>query len=157
MSGFVEGFLSAITPKTFGIYLASPDAIMPAKTNQSDAGFDLCSIVPADILPGDRVIVDTGVVIHLTIGWEAQIRPRSGLAAKQGLMIVNTPGTIDAGYRDTIKVILYNSGKNVISLHKGAKIAQMVIKEVPHVELIKVDQNDTNTSRGTNGFGSSGV
>jgi dUTP pyrophosphatase len=144
---------------TFGVYLNHLDAKMPSKANPTDAGWDLSSVEEVSINPGERKLVDTGVVVDMTTSndiWEAQIRPRSGNALKLGLTIVNTPGTIDYTYHNNIKVILLNTSKEVVNLPKGSKIAQMIFKRVPQVTLKQLDAMPTNDSRGTKGFGSSG-
>ncbi len=141
---------------TFGVFLNHPDAKMPTKANPSDAGFDLVSIEDVTLQPLQRSLVGTGVHLQMDTGWEAQIRPRSGNAAKLGLTIVNTPGTIDCDYTGEIKVILYNTSNVVVTLLKGSKIAQMVFKRVPWVELKPLSSMPTNDSRGAKGFGSSG-
>lgn len=140
----------------FGVFLNHPDAKMPSKAHPSDAGFDLVSIEDAFIKPGVRQIVDTGIHLQMDDGWEAQIRPRSGNAAKFGITIVNTPGTIDASYVGPIKVILLNTSHEQVNLPKGSKIAQMVFKRVPSITLELLDKMPTNDSRGSKGFGSSG-
>jgi dUTP pyrophosphatase len=143
---------------------------MPERAHDSDAGFDLKArgfVLPHELkredcrdlfplLPKGRILARTGVWIALKPGWEAQIRPRSGLALKKGITIVNSPGTIDSEYRGEIGVILHNSGEDVIEFRAGDKVAQMVIKRVPEVSLTQVkDLNDT--QRGDGGFGSTGV
>ena len=140
----------------FGVFLNHPDAKMPSKAHPSDAGFDLSSVEDALLAPGDRQIVNTGIHLEMSDGWEAQIRPRSGNAAKLGITIVNTPGTIDASYVGPIKVILLNTSREQVNLPKGSKIAQMVFKRVPQVTLELLDAMPTNESRGSKGFGSSG-
>lgn len=140
---------------SFGVYLAHPDAKIPTKANPNDAGFDLSSVEAVTLSGGERKIVATGVHLKMCKNWEAQIRPRSGNAAKLGLTIVNTPGTIDCDYVGEIKVILLNTSKEVVELPKGAKIAQMVFKKVPPVELVQISEMPTNDLRGDKGFGSS--
>ncbi len=147
----------------FGVFLNHPDAKMPTQANATDAGWDLYSVEDTTLLPNQRAIVDTGIVLDLSnfadpgILWEAQIRPRSGLAAKHGLTVVNSPGTVDLEYKGNIKVILLNTGIETVHLPKGSKIAQMVIKQVPIVILTQLKEMPKITNRGTNGFGSSGV
>lgn len=142
---------------TFGVFLNHPDAKMPTKANPTDAGFDLSSVEDVSLAPGERKLVSTGVHFKLSPGWEIQVRPRSGNAAKLGLTIVNTPGTIDAGYTGEIKVILLNTSGSGVSLVKGSKIAQLVFQRVPTVELAKLNAMPTNDERGTAGFGSTGI
>jgi len=138
----------------FGVFLNHPDSIMPTKAHSTDAGFDLSSVEEIELNAGERKLVATGIHLSMDSGWECQIRPRSGNAAKLGLTIVNTPGTVDADYTGEIKVILLNTSKDHVSLPKGAKIAQMVFKEVPHVRLMLISDMPTNDSRGANGMGS---
>jgi dUTP pyrophosphatase len=141
----------------FGFFRNNPLAKIPEKANPSDAGFDLSSIEEVKLAPGERKVIGTGIHLQMELGWEAQIRPRSGNAAKLGLTIVNTPGTIDAEYTGEIKVILLNTSPTAISLPVGAKIAQMVFKRVPMVELVELTEMPTNATRGVKGFGSSGT
>ena len=130
-------------------------AIIPKFAHEGDAGMDLFSIESLTINPGERVLVKTGIAMELPLYTEAQIRPRSGLALKHGITVLNTPGTVDCGYRGEICVILINLGNEVFNIEPGMKIAQMVIKPVLQVEIEEVkDINDT--ERGTGGFGSTG-
>jgi dUTP pyrophosphatase len=138
----------------FGVYLAHPDAVMPKKANPNDAGFDLSCIEDVHLLTGERKVVSTGVHFKLSPGWEIQVRPRSGNAAKLGLTIVNTPGTIDADYTGEVKVILLNTSNTYVNLPKGSKIAQLVFQKVPSVNLKQILEMPTNEVRGTAGFGS---
>lgn len=117
---------------------------------------DLYSIDDVDIAAGDTALIHTGIAIALPPGTEAQIRPRSGLALKHSVTILNTPGTIDEGYRGEIGVILINHGKHVFQIVKGMKIAQMVIKPVFQVEIEEADEL-SQTVRGPQGFGSTGM
>jgi dUTP pyrophosphatase len=141
----------------FGVFLDHSEAQVPTKANPSDAGFDLYSVEDAIIDPGSRKMVDTGIILEMPNGWEAQIRPRSGHAGKLGLSIVNTPGTVDCSFVGNIRVILYNTSNVTISLPKGSKIAQMVFQKIPTVVLNLLNEKPTNDSRGTKGFGSSGI
>lgn len=131
-------------------------AITPSYAHEGDAGMDLYSIDEAEIAAGETILVHTGITIELPRGTEAQIRPRSGLAIKNSITILNAPGTIDEGYRGEIGVILINHGKKSFKVIKGMKIAQMVIKPVFHTEIEEVDEL-TQTSRGQGGFGSTGT
>lgn len=121
------------------------------------AGMDLRADIeaPLCIEVGQRVLVPTGIAIELEQGYEAQVRPRSGLAIKKGLSLVNTPGTIDADYRGEIQVILINLGQEVVRIERGDRIAQMIISPVIQAEIIEVSDLDE-TSRGAGGFGSTG-
>ena len=133
-----------------------PDAVLPAYAHPSDAGMDLRSVEGLSIPRFGRALVHTGLVILLPPLYEAQVRPRSGLALKKGVTVLNTPGTIDSGYRGEIGVILANFGEEPFEVKKGDKIAQLVIAPVtqPTVEeTTVVDETD----RGDGGFGSTGV
>lgn len=131
------------------------DAILPQYAHPGDAGMDLFSSQHVEIKPGDHILVKTGISIELPPSTEAQVRPRSGLALKHGISVLNTPGTVDEGYRGEVGVILINHGKEMFVVEKGAKIAQMVIKAVLRAEVQEVtDLSDT--QRGEGGFGSTG-
>lgn len=132
------------------------NAITPQYAHKGDAGMDLFSIEDVDILPNECKLVKTGITIELPRNTEAQIRPRSGLALKNQITVLNTPGTIDEGYRGEIGIILINHGKEIFSVKKGMKIAQMVIKPTLIVEIEEVDEL-SDTDRGTGGFGSTGL
>jgi len=137
----------------------SEDAIEPEYNYPSDSGFDLYSTIDIEIESLDRALVPTGLKFDVPDGTEIQIRPKSGLALKLGLTVLNTPGTIDSGYNGEIKVILFNTSKDKIVINKGMKIAQAVLSPVINgswVSLIKVDSID-DKDRGNNGFGSTGI
>jgi dUTP pyrophosphatase len=123
------------------------------------AGLDLTAAVPEDtpltIAPGGRALVPTGIAIALPEGFEAQVRPRSGLAARHGVTVLNSPGTIDADYRGEIQVILVNLGEEIFVVRRGMRIAQIVFATVEHVILVETASLDT-TERGEGGFGSTG-
>lgn len=130
-------------------------ARLPEYAHLGDAGLDLYSVDSVDINPGDIALIKTGIVIELPEETEAQIRPRSGLALKHKITVLNTPGTIDEGYRGEIGVILINHGKEIFKVEEGMKIAQMVIKPVLRVNIEEVD-SISDTKRGEGGFGSTG-
>jgi len=130
-------------------------AILPQYAHPGDAGLDLFSSERVEILPGCHLLVKTGISIELPPGTEAQVRPRSGLALKHGISVLNTPGTIDEGYRGEVGVILVNHGKEAYVVEKGAKIAQMVVKPVLRVEVQEAEDL-SDTHRGSGGFGSTG-
>lgn len=132
------------------------DAILPkyAHGPEEDAGMDLCSVADALLEPNVPQAVPTGLSIELPPGFEAQIRPRSGLAFKHAISVPNSPGTIDPGYRGEVKVILINLGRAAYQVHKGDRIAQMVIARYEPVEIEEGELSDT--TRGAGGFGSSG-
>ena len=130
--------------------------LFPRKAHDDDAAFDLRSRVDVVIPSGKITLVPTGVFMELPVGYEAQVRPRSGLALKHGITVLNTPGTIDAGYRGEVGVILINAGENDFSIARGDRIAQMVIQQLSDVQLVAAEQL-SDTSRGAGGFGSTGV
>ena len=130
--------------------------LMPKKAHSDDAAYDLRSRCDIVLTPKRSTLVLTGVFIELPVGYEAQVRPRSGLALKHDLMLTNSPGTIDAGYRGEIGVIMYNAGNEPFSITRGDRIAQMVICRLPEVELVEVDSL-SDTERGEGGFGSTKI
>ena len=134
----------------------SDKAIIPNYANKGDAGLDLYAINELILASGERGLVRTGIKIELPENTEAQIRPRSGLALKHGISLVNAPGTIDEGYRGEIGVIVINHGQDVFKVESGMKIAQMVIKPVWRVQVQEV-KSLSDAERGDRGFGSSGV
>ena len=130
-----------------------PLAVVPHYAHPGDAGLDLFAVEKSSILPGNTQIVKTGIAIALPEGTEAQIRPRSGLALKHSITVLNSPGTIDAGYRGEIGIILINHGKKPFSIVPGDKVAQMVVAPIIQTKVIVVQQLDA-TSRDNKGFGS---
>ena len=132
---------------------------LPAYQTAHAAGLDLLAAVPEDdaltLQPGRTALVPTGLSIALPEGYEAQVRPRSGLAAKHGVTVLNTPGTIDADYRGEIGVLLINHGAEPFTIRRGERIAQMIIAPVARAELIAVMELPS-TARGSGGFGSTG-
>lgn len=141
---------------TLRIKRLHPDAALPAYAHASDAGMDLCSVEDLVIPPGGRALVHTGLVFLLPPQTEAQVRPRSGLALKKGVTVLNTPGTIDAGYRGEVGVILANFGEEPFAVKKGDRIAQVVVAPVTQPAIVEVAEIDE-TDRGAGGFGSTGV
>jgi dUTP pyrophosphatase len=134
-----------------------PDIPLPSYAKGGDAGTDLCTRIDVTIKPGERVLVPTGISIALENGYVALVHPRSGLAIKHGISIVNTPGTVDAGYRGELQVILINHDQNQsVSFKKGDRIAQLVIQQVERAEFIEVSQLP-GSERSTGGFGSTGA
>jgi dUTP pyrophosphatase len=135
------------------------DLPLPSYQSASAAGLDLLAAVsstaPVTIAPGARALVPTGIAIALASGYEAQVRPRSGLAARHGLTVLNTPGTIDADYRGEIQVLLINLGETAVTVERGMRVAQMVIAPVARAEILGVAFLDQ-TTRGSGGFGSTG-
>lgn len=133
-----------------------PSATLPSYAHPGDAGMDLCSVEKLEIPSGGRRLVRTGLAMRLPPGYEAQVRPRSGLALKKGVTVLNSPGTIDEGYRGEIGVILVNLGEEPFGIGKGDRIAQMVVAPCTRAEIELVSELDS-TERGTGGFGSTGV
>ena len=133
----------------------SPDAIIPAYQTELAAGFDLHSIEDCVLKKGERKLIKTGLAFEIEPGYEVQIRPRSGLAFKHGITVLNTPGTIDADYRGEIMVLLINLGEEDFEIKKGDRIAQAVIAPVIQAEFEEVDKLSV-TKRGKGGFGSTG-
>ena len=136
----------------------SEDLPLPRYMTDRAAGMDLLAAVEDDLVlaPGCRALVPTGIAIALPEGFEAQVRPRSGLAAKNGVTVLNAPGTIDADYRGEIKAILINHGNEDFTIERGMRIAQMVIAPVTQVAVREATQA-SETTRGAGGFGSTGV
>ena len=130
-------------------------AVIPSYTHDGDAGLDLFSVEYAEIFPNESKLIRTGIIIELPENTEAQIRPRSGLALKHQITVLNSPGTIDSGYRGEIGVILINHGKNSFIVEIGMKIAQLVVKPTFKVNTIKTTVI-SDSSRGQGGFGSTG-
>lgn len=141
---------------TVGFKRIHPDAVLPAYAHPSDAGMDLRSVAELTILPGHRALVPTGLIMILPPLTEGQVRPRSGLALKRGVTVLNTPGTIDSGYRGEVGVILANFGDEPFVIKKGDKIAQLVIAPVTQPKVEETEVVDE-TDRGAGGFGSTGV
>ena len=133
-----------------------PAATIPSYAHPGDAGMDIRSIEESVIEPGARKLVHTGLVMILPPGYEAQVRPRSGLALKNGVTVLNAPGTIDEGYRGEVGVILANFGSEPFKIEKGSKIAQIVVAPCTRAEIEETVEIDS-TERGTGGFGSTGV
>jgi len=133
---------------------------LPAYQTADAAGMDLLAAVPDEsplvLLPGQYGMIPTGLVIALPSGFEAQVRPRSGLAAKFGITALNSPGTIDADYRGEINVLLINHGREPFTIRRGERIAQMVIAPVTRARLVAVNDQLSTTARGSGGFGSTG-
>lgn len=133
----------------------SRDIQLPEKKSELAAGFDLQSTITTFMSPGSRKLIPCGFAMEIPVGYEGQIRPRSGLAYRKGLTVLNSPGTIDSDYRGEVKVLLINDGVSSQNVSSGDRIAQLVICPVPDVELEEVDEL-SDTPRGNNGFGSTG-
>ncbi|MQA63901.1 MAG: dUTP diphosphatase [Actinophytocola sp.] len=133
-----------------------PGVPLPRYAKAGDAGADLVTTSDALIEPGERVVLGTGIAIALPVGYAGFVHPRSGLAARAGLSVVNTPGTIDAGYRGEIKVCLINHDpREPIVLSRGDRIAQLIVQRVAHAEFVEVDELEA-SERGDGGYGSTG-
>ena len=135
--------------------LAGCEDLIPEKAHEDDAAFDLRSRADMVLPPGKSILVPTGVFMELPAGYEAQVRPRSGLALKHNIMLTNSPGTVDAGYRGEVGSILFNAGSEPFEVHRGDRISQMVIAALPRVEMVEADRL-SDTDRGAGGFGSTG-
>ena len=144
------------TPMKVKVLRTDPAAQLPAYAHPDDAGMDVRSVEEVTLAPGARALVRTGLVLELPSGAEAQVRPRSGLALKHGVTVLNAPGTIDAGYRGEVGVILVNLGTEPFVVEKGMKVAQLVVAPVTQAEVVEVSAVDA-TDRGAGGFGSTGV
>lgn len=139
-------------------FINKSDNPAPSYETGSSAGMDIRAFCnePVTLQPMERKIIPTGLYMQLPVSYEAQIRPRSGLAAKSGITVLNTPGTIDADYRGEIRIILINMGKEPFTINSGDRIAQMVIAKHEHIVPVIVDSLDE-TTRGAGGFGHTGV
>ena len=151
----------ALVPASLAVVRLDRDLPMPVRANEGDAGVDLCSAEDIELAPGQRRLVPTGIAVAVPHGMVGLVHPRSGLAARVGLSIVNSPGTIDAGYRGEIKVALINLDPvEPIVIRRGDRIAQLLIQQVELPELVEVASLDeaglANTTRGLGGHGSSG-
>jgi len=129
--------------------------LFPVRAHEDDAAFDLRSRAEMTVEPFRSTLVPTGIYMELPVHFEAQIRPRSGLSLKKDIMLTNSPGTIDAGYRGEVGVILFNAGKAPFPIHRGDRIAQMVICRLPEVKLTPA-ASLSESGRGAGGFGSTG-
>ena len=134
----------------------NPLATVPVQAHPGDAGMDLVSIEAAEIAPGGRRLVHTGLAVEIPVGFEGQVRPRSGLSLMHGITVLNAPGTIDAGYRGEIGVVLANFGDSTFVVEPGMRIAQLVIAAVAEV-AIEVSDTLSSSERGAGGYGSTGV
>jgi len=132
---------------------------LPARASAGAAGLDLRAAIGEafTLLPGDRALVPTGLVLAIPLGWEGQVRPRSGLALKHGITLINSPGTIDSDYRGELCVPLVNLGREPFVVERGERIAQIIFARVAAIELVRVAMlPEAPGSRGTGGFGSTG-
>jgi dUTP pyrophosphatase len=133
------------------------DAVIPERAYSGDAGFDLAACERVELAPGGRAIVGTGLAVAIPEGYAGFVQPRSGLAARHGITIVNTPGLVDSGYRGELRVILLNTDTaETFVVERGMRIAQLVVVPVPEFELVEVEELPE-SERGVRGFGSSAV
>lgn len=141
------------------VKLLTPTAVLPSRAHPNDAGWDISASRDIWLPPRQIRKVPTDIVLDIPTGWEIQIRPRSGMAAKHGVTVLNTPATIDAGYQGAIIVLLINHGDNALQITPGMRIAQLVVQKVSDVlfEVMEPEETLEVTERGTNGCGSSGL
>jgi dUTP pyrophosphatase len=132
-----------------------PRAQLPAYAHDGDAGLDLATTEDLELAPGQRAAAPTGLAVAIPFGWVGLVHPRSGLARRHGLTVANAPGTIDAGYRGEVQVLLVNLGDEPVSLAAGERVAQLLLQRVGHAEVREVGELD-DTTRGSGGFGSTG-
>jgi dUTP pyrophosphatase len=151
----VQGPSSGPEPVPLRVRRLRPDVAVPAYAHPGDAGLDLAAADPVTLGPGERAAVPTGLAIAVPEGWVGLVHPRSGLARRHGLTVANAPGTIDAGYRGEVQVLLINLGADTVELEAGDRVAQLLLQRVGAAEVVEVDDLD-DTVRGVGGFGSSG-
>jgi dUTP pyrophosphatase len=132
-----------------------PRAPLPAYAHDGDAGLDLATVEPIELGPGQRTAAPTGLAVAIPPGWVGLVHPRSGLARRHGVTVANAPGTIDAGYRGEVQVLLVNLGDEAVSLGAGERVAQLLLQRVGRAEVREVEELDE-TVRGAGGFGSTG-
>ncbi|MDR2071841.1 MAG: dUTP diphosphatase [Spirochaetaceae bacterium] len=149
---------SSGTPRV-RVFKTNPGAVLPRYATKGAAGADVEALLGSDltIAPGAWARVPTALVLEIPPGWEAQVRPRSGLALRHGVTVLNAPGTIDSDYRGELEVLLVNLGKEPYVIHTGDRIAQLVFAAVPQAALEFTDDDPSATGRGAGGFGSTGI
>ena len=154
-----DEFFKNSQTRTIEVELIHKDAVFPKYSYLSDSGFDLHSTQDLEIKPFGRILVPTGIKVSFEKGYELQIRPKSGLAIKQGLTVLNTPGTVDQGYTGEIQVIVFNTNNHSVMISKGMKVGQAVLCPVINGEYVRFEQVDQldEKDRGDNGFGSTGI
>jgi len=156
----LESEFENYTPQLeLGYTVLHPDAVEPKYNYESDSGFDLHSTEEIVVPPFGRVLVPTGISLDIKDGFEVQVRSKSGLALKQGLMCLNSPGTVDNGYTGEVKAIIFNTNKESFTITKGMKVAQAVLCPVVNGKWVNLVQKETinKKERGENGFGSTGI
>ncbi len=138
------------------VHRLRPEVPLPRYAHPGDAGLDLAAAEPVRLAPGERTAVPTGLALAIPPGWVGLVHPRSGLARRHGVTVTNAPGTIDAGYRGEVQVLLVNLGAEPVELAAGDRIAQLLLQRVGHGEVVEVEDLDA-TERGPGGFGSTGT
>ncbi len=135
-----------------------PKAVIPRYMSEHAAGLDLCTVIeePLTLAPGERVLLPTGLALEIPPGYEGQVRPRSGLALKQGIALVNAPGTIDADYRGEVGIIVINHGRDPVTFAPGDRVAQLIIAPVTRAQLLEADELSS-SERSSGGFGHTGI
>ena len=154
-----DRMINDVTQLPLGYHKLNPDAVTPKYNYPSDSGFDLHSVEDLEIPPFGRILVPTGLSFDIKDGYEIQVRSKSGLAIKQGLMVLNSPGTVDNGYNGEIQVIVFNTNNYTVTIPKGMKVAQAVLCPVVNGKWVELVENGdvTEKDRGNNGFGSTGI
>ena len=154
-----DRMINDVTQLPLGYHKLNPDAVTPKYNYPSDSGFDLHSVEDLEIPPFGRILVPTGLSFDIKDGYEIQVRSKSGLAIKQGLMVLNSPGTVDNGYNGEIQVIVFNTNNYTVTIPKGMKVAQAVLCPVVNGKWVELVENGDviEKDRGNNGFGSTGI
>jgi len=154
-----EGHMTMMKTRTLGVELVHEDAKVPSYAYPSDSGFDLRSTIEINIPPFGRELIPTGIKLSIPEEYEIQVRPKSGLALNQGLTVLNTPGTVDSGYVGEIKVIVFNTNNETVTVSKGMKIAQAVLCPVVCGKYVSLELTNKveDKDRGDKGFGSTGL
>ena len=154
-----EIHMTMMKTKTIGVELVHEDAKVPSYAYPSDSGFDLYSTIEINLPPFGRALIPTGLKLSIPDEYEIQVRPKSGLALNQGLTVLNTPGTVDSGYVGEIKVIMFNTNNETVTISKGMKVAQAVLCPVVNGKYVSLDfvEKVGDKDRGDNGFGSTGI
>ena len=154
-----EIHMTMMKTKTIGVELVHEDAKVPSYAYPSDSGFDLYSTIEINLPPFGRALIPTGLKLSIPDEYEIQVRPKSGLALNQGLTVLNTPVTVDSGYVGEIKVIMFNTNNETVTISKGMKVAQAVLCPVVNGKYVSLDfvEKVGDKDRGDNGFGSTGI
>lgn len=147
--------MTLLDPPVLAVKRLHADAVLPDYAHRGDAGLDLTSVRDVVLGPGERAAVPTGLAMAIPEGWVGLVHPRSGLARRHGVTVTNAPGTIDAGYRGEVQVLLVNLGHQEVELAAGERIAQLLLQRVGHAEVVEVHELE-DTARGEGGFGSTG-